>query len=347
MNKPINQKRNKILFIGTYLSKSRGTSSPIETISTKLTNIGYSCKLTSNKTKPVYRFFDTLFVILFGSYKNVFIDIYSSRTIYLTYLYVILLRLKRIKYFCILHGGGLPERYDSIKITLNSILKNSIKIITPSLYLKEFFEAKDFKIIYIANPIDINKFNFNYKKIDPSFSLKILWVRAFSNIYNPQLAINTLNEILRVFPESSLTMIGPDKGELNACLELINKLKINNKVKINGPIDNNNLKTYYQQHDILLNTTKYESFGLAIMESASCGTPVVSTNVGEIKYLWSNNNNIITSDEHSPKKLADCIINLVSNENTYKNIAFKGYENAIKFDIEIVIKDWINILSSK
>jgi SAM-dependent methyltransferase len=81
------------------------------------------------------------------------------------------------------------------------------------------------------------------------------------------------------FPQISLTMIGPDKGILNEILLMIKELGLESNIKIIGPISNQELFKYYQSHSVYLNTTSYESFGVALVEAAACGIPIVSTNV--------------------------------------------------------------------
>src|SRR5690606_23707898 len=44
------------------------------------------------------------------------------------------------------------------------------------------------------------------------------------------------------------------------------------------------LKYYYSAADIFITTPWYEPFGITPLESMACGTPVIGSNVGGIKY---------------------------------------------------------------
>jgi D-inositol-3-phosphate glycosyltransferase len=44
------------------------------------------------------------------------------------------------------------------------------------------------------------------------------------------------------------------------------------------------LKYYYAAADVFISTPWYEPFGITPLESMACGTPVIGSNVGGIKY---------------------------------------------------------------
>jgi glycosyltransferase involved in cell wall biosynthesis len=68
------------------------------------------------------------------------------------------------------------------------------------------------------------------------------------------------------------------------------------KITFTGPINNTELPAYYSSHSVFLNTTSYESFGMAVLEAAACGIPTVSTPVGEIPLLWKAGEEIMLTD---------------------------------------------------
>ena len=80
-------------------------------------------------------------------------------------------------------------------------------------------------------------------------------------------------------------------------------LNLSNNIKILGPISNKKLSYYYQRHNVFINTTSYESFGTALIEAASCGIPIVSTNVGEIPLNWTNEKDILLVENFSEIEL--------------------------------------------
>ena len=142
----------------------------------------------------------------------------------------------------------------------------------------------------MPNSIDLEKFPF---KRDTVKKHSLLWVRAFTNIYNPEIPVRILHELRKLFPDVYLTMVGPDKGTLREVEALINRLDLEDHINITGPIPNEELRKYYQSHSVYLNTTSFESFGVAVLEAASCGMPIVSNSVGEIPLIWEDGKNIL------------------------------------------------------
>jgi glycosyltransferase involved in cell wall biosynthesis len=332
----------KILFVGTYLSSSSGSKGPSESISEELKkNESYIIQIVSTKKTPLLRFLDTCFLILNRRFDVAFVDIYSSRTINLTYWYCLLLRMKKTPYICVLHGGALIDNYPKIKKVLTPIISNSSYNITPSLYLKAFFIQKDFNINYIPNPVNKNLFPYQSRREMSNNQIKLLWVRAFSEIYQPKIAIRALLYLHQKGIDASLTMIGPDKGMLQVCTQFAQKNNLLPFIKFVGHIPNNELYQYYHTHHIFLNTTRYESFGMAVAESASCGTPIVSNSVGEIAFAWTDNEDIIfaNNDNFSAK-----VFSLINDSEKYLKLSINGFKHAQKFYSENILHQWVDII---
>lgn len=84
-------------------------------------------------------------------------------------------------------------------------------------------------------------------------------------------------------PDPSLT---PELGRLQS---LAQHLKIDHRVTFVGQRDREVLKYYYSAADIFVTTPWYEPFGITPLEAMACGTPVVGSNVGGIKFTVRDN----------------------------------------------------------
>ena len=83
-------------------------------------------------------------------------------------------------------------------------------------------------------------------------------------------------------PEVHLTIggEGPLKSELRA---LAQQLNLSHRVRLAGHIPDDKLPGFYCSADwFVLPTAALEGFGLVILESLACGTPVLGTRVGAI-----------------------------------------------------------------
>jgi len=78
------------------------------------------------------------------------------------------------------------------------------------------------------------------------------------------------------------------------------------------------LLTYYHGADFFLSVSKREGFGLAMIEAAACGLPVVSTPVG-IAPKFINDTIGFVSEDHSLTSIVDCILKLRENLVSYNS----------------------------
>jgi D-inositol-3-phosphate glycosyltransferase len=65
------------------------------------------------------------------------------------------------------------------------------------------------------------------------------------------------------------------------------------------------LKYYYSAADIFITTPWYEPFGITPLEAMACGTPVVGSNVGGIKYSVADGETGALVEPNNPKLLAN------------------------------------------
>ena len=71
-----------------------------------------------------------------------------------------------------------------------------------------------------------------------SISPKLLWVRSLHTIYNPQMAILVLKEVINNYPMAELCMVGPFKDDsVNKVKSLIKKLNLDNQVNFTGKLE--------------------------------------------------------------------------------------------------------------
>jgi glycosyltransferase involved in cell wall biosynthesis len=190
---------------------------------------------------------------------------------------------------------------------------------------------------YLPNPISITNFEYDRSNVT---SKTILWVRAFDEIYNPSLAIRIVYELKKDMPDIKLTMIGPDRGILKECIQLIDSLDLKNNIEILGKIPHEKLSFYYQTHDIYLNTTSYESFGNALIEAASCGIPIVSTSVGEIPFSWEHKKNIILVKSFNENAFSSVLGDLLQNNDLKTSLSLLARKKAEQYDIGKIIPLW-------
>ena len=237
--------RNKLLFVGNFLQKHRGTVGNAQKMTHWLhEEDGITIPAVSKFENRIYRIIDIVKTILLIRPKRIFVDTYSGRAFIITLIVFFTSWFTNSSVNCILRGGKLVEFFHKYPRLVKFILKKCT-CYSPSLFLIEMFKNKGFNITYLPNPVRLENFKYQREEVKP-FSL--LWVRGFTSIYNPEVPIKVLACLKAEFPDATLTMIGPDSGLLNKCKNLAKELGVSNDVFFIGSVPNNDLYIYYQKH---------------------------------------------------------------------------------------------------
>ncbi|RJQ39159.1 MAG: glycosyltransferase [Dehalococcoidia bacterium] len=83
-----------------------------------------------------------------------------------------------------------------------------------------------------------------------------------------------------------LVIIGGDgqsQGEINRLRQLARELGLDDRVTFLGLIAHDNMPDFYRAASVLVVPSHYESFGMVALEALASGTPVVATDVGNMR----------------------------------------------------------------
>jgi glycosyltransferase involved in cell wall biosynthesis len=328
--------KSKILILGPIFNTPAGPSGQGGALYKRLKSSGEAVNKVSHYRNKVLRMIHSVTVALqFWKYDIIHLQSFGLLAFVMEDVVSKISSITGKPIIFTLRGGAFFEFYERHPKWVRRVLSRATVITSPSQFLKEKFEHLGFQIEYIPNAIDLSRFqaNRNPKKY------ALLWVRSFHDIYHPELAIQTVAVLKERYPRVHLTMIGPDQGKLEECKRMIRDLNLENQISILGYISNDQLSQYYNSHEVYLNTTRYESFGVALVEAASCGIPTVSTSVGEIPLIWKNGENVILS-ERNEQSFANSVVELFEDEGLYHRISTGAIANAKKYDWDNVLPQW-------
>lgn len=335
--------KKKLLYIGNKLSRHGRNETTVETLGNQLQTEGYNIVSVSNKKSFIARMWDMIqATCTFRQVDFILIDTYSTKAFWFAFICSQIARFRKIKYIPILHGGNLPKRLQHNPILSNLIFKNAYKNIAPSAYLKHQFEKAGFNnVMYISNSIELSNYSFKERK---TIKPKILWVRAFASIYNPEMAVRVLFEVKKKYPSASLTMVGPDKdGSLQQCRALAKKLGVD--VTFTGKLSKQEWIKLSEEFDVFINTTNFDNTPVSVIETMALGLPIVSTNVGGISYLLQHNETALLVEQNNENQMIVAIEEILNNPEKSNKLSLQGRKLANSFDWNIIKEQWIKILS--
>ncbi len=120
-----------------------------------------------------------------------------------------------------------------------------------------------------------------------------------------------------------LMIVGGDtqsRSQVQAIQNMTQNLHIEERVRLIGPVSQNKLPIYYSASDVCAIPSYYESFGMVALESLACGTPIVATDVGDLKNIIRNNGTGRIVPDNSPHRLASEITDLFHRTENEEHI---------------------------
>ncbi len=131
--------------------------------------------------------------------------------------------------------------------------------------------------------------------------------------------------------------VGNDQQKLE---NLAKELGVEDNLKILGWIENK--KEFFSNIDIFILPSKYETFGIAILDAMLYSTPIITSNSwGPDEIITDGVNGLKISkddDEQVPQLISDAIIKLSNNQEFAKQLAIKAKSDLhAKYSTDVVI----------
>lgn len=198
-------------------------------------------------------------------------------------------------------------------------LKNADRITAASISLKDEILAIDprLEVDVISMGVDQKKFHPPRKltQIKRKYNITgplILFVGRLAEKKGIPFVIKAMQNVIKKKPEAKLLIVGTGFEE-TALKKLTRNLDLQGSVIFAGGIPHRDLPAYYASADLFISpsiTAKggdREGTPVTVMEALSSGTPVIASGISQAEP------GIILVDPLDPQKLADAIINTLSN----------------------------------
>ncbi|MDD4870497.1 MAG: glycosyltransferase family 1 protein [Kiritimatiellae bacterium] len=158
----------------------------------------------------------------------------------------------------------------------------------------------------------------------------ILYVGRSDPYKNLSTLIMAFFSAIKVCPfPIELVIAGPIDPRYPEAAILTSKLGIENFVKWTGYLSDEQLVETYQNADLLVQPSKYEGFGLQVVEAMACGVPVICSNAGSLPEVTGDA--AILLDPEDINGFTDKIHEVLTDRTTIHNMSAKGIEQAGKF----------------
>ena len=331
-----------ILLIGNHLAGLNLNPTIIEELGIRLFCNRWLIFKASSKRNKFFRLLDMLLTTFLKRrfYHSALLEVYSGLAFTWSFLCGGLLFILNKPFLLVLHGGNLPKFANTYPYFVKKLFSWAKEIYSPSPYLKEKLSSFHPNIKIIPNPIEIEKYEFRPRN---QISPKLVWLRAFHEIYNPTLIPKVLSILInKQYKGLEILMVGPDKGDksLQKMVLLSEQLKVDQSIKIVPGVPKDQVPLYLNWGDIFINTANVDNTPVSVIEAMACGLCIVSTNVGGIPYLLEHEVDSLLVPPDDPKAMAAAVQRVINEPELASRLSNNARKKAEQFDWSVILPQW-------
>ena len=208
---------------------------------------------------------------------------------------------------------------------------------------KTHFKGKC-KIDYIYNPITLPQNNVQYNTNSKTIiSVGIVrYIKGFDMI--PDIA----NLVFEKHPDWKWEIYGNDTVDIEYTNNIKSKLKeynLESNVILKG--NTNDIESVYRNAAMMVMTSRMEGLPMTLLEAKAHKLPLVAFDIqtGTSEIIAHNVNGYLVNS-YNVNEMADKICNLIENDDLRNEFSNKSYFDVEKFNLEDILKKWINIFNN-
>jgi glycosyltransferase involved in cell wall biosynthesis len=204
------------------------------------------------------------------------------------------------------------------------------------------------KIAIIPNGIDLSE----YAELPPKGSFKkkfnipenrkiILYLGRIHKIKGIDVLVKAYAHLKNEMKvnDTVLVVTGPDDGFLNEVKSLAYNLGIADSVLFTGPLYGRDKLEAFVDTEIYVLPSRYEIFGMTVLEAYACGKPIVASKVGGLKDLVKDGETGLLFEPGNVEQLTKSILILLNINDIAKEMGLKGKNFVIEnFTIQKVVE---------
>jgi glycosyltransferase involved in cell wall biosynthesis len=136
--------------------------------------------------------------------------------------------------------------------------------------------------------------------------------------------VRAFKSVHETIPSAKLIIAGggPLRGQME---DLALSLGVQDGIQFLGPIKRAQVAKLLRHCTAFVLPSRFETFGIAILEAMACKKPVVATTVGGIPEIIENGKNGILVEPDNPAALAEALVTVLRDPALQRALASHGY----------------------
>lgn len=252
-------------------------------------------------------------------------------------------------------GSHAFRSYLSLSTYLNPLFEKkglieADSIIAVSKWIKKKVEliiGPNTKTVYIPNGVDISTFKHVDVEAESALTIhpSIFFVGRLIKFKGVDILINSLYYVKKDFPQVHLYVAG-DGPQLPQLKGLVSHLNLETNITFLGYLSEIDKQMFLHESDIFVIPSRYETFGIVVLEALKAGTPIVASKVGGIPDILGDGDYGILFNPEDVQDLARCITSLLSDSELQKELSEKGLNRVLDYSWDDIAKDTLDLYSS-
>lgn len=200
--------------------------------------------------------------------------------------------------------------------------------------MTEEYKLKN-KAELIYNPVDVDKF---YKDNENHEGIYLITAGRLSKQKNQKLLIDAIKVLCREYKNISLRILGdgPLRDELK---DYVQNNGLDKAIHFEGNVDH--VEEYFSKSDIFVLTSSYEGLPLVILEAMAAQLPIISTDVGGIKDIVTNNGILVEAENID--ELVNALRELIEDKRLREKLGRNSLKNVQSYDSKIIADQYIEL----
>lgn len=335
----------RILIIGLFLSeknKHKIYRTAADQLSELLRKNNFKILQSSVYINKISRFVHTVFSIIgkHHKYTLAIVPLYGGTfSLFWAEVATGLLKLINKKTILIIHGGSIPSRMEKKFKAQNYLrtIKRADIVVCPSNYIITHLQKHQVKAQLIENVLNLSDYAYHKKEtINPT----LFWMRTFEDVYNPLMAVRVFALLHKKYATAKMIMAGRDAGLLQQTIQLATDLNVISYIEFPGYINNETKNKLAAEYDIYICTNNVDNAPVSMIEMMSLGLPIVSTNVGGIPFLVTNNSDGLLVNMNDDEAMLSKIEMLIEDSYFANQLISQGLKTAKNYGEKEVIIKW-------
>jgi glycosyltransferase involved in cell wall biosynthesis len=141
-----------------------------------------------------------------------------------------------------------------------------------------------------------------------------------------------------------LVIVGLPIWQDNQLVQYMQTSPYTERMRIVGFVPREELPLFFNAADVFVFPSRYEGFGLPVLEALACGCPTVTTNTSSIPEVAGDAALLVSPDD--VPGLGDAIRSVLSNSDLREHMRQNGLQQAGKFSWVCAAQEAINLLET-